>query len=205
MASRISPRFVDRSARRHPLRSPVRPRGVPGGMIGGAGLSGAEVAERVARGQVNDVPEAPTRTFGQIARANLITRFNLLLGSLLVVILVVGPLQDALFGIVLVSNALVGIVQEVRAKRTLERLALINAPRATVVRDGERHEVDLGEVVLDDVIQGGPGEQVVVDGEVLDSLGLEVDESLLTGEADPVAKAPGEEVLSGSFVAAGGG
>jgi len=175
------------------------------GRLALAGLSSAEVRERIARGLFNDVPEAPTRTFGQIVRANVLTRFNLLLGSLLAVILVVGPLQDSLFGVVLVSNALVGIVQEVRAKRTLERLALINAPRARVVRDGERHEVDLGEVVLDDVIQVGPGEQVVVDGEVLDSLGLEVDESLLTGEADPVAKAPGEEVLSGSFVAAGSG
>jgi cation-transporting ATPase E len=175
------------------------------GRLALAGLSSAEVRERIARGLVNDVPEAPTRTFGQIVRANVLTRFNLLLGSLLAVILVVGPLQDSLFGVVLVSNALVGIVQEVRAKRTLERLALINAPRARVVRDGQRHEVDLGEVVLDDVIEVGPGEQVVVDGEVLDSTGLEVDESLLTGEAEPVAKAPGEEVLSGSFVAAGSG
>jgi cation-transporting P-type ATPase E len=170
-----------------------------------AGLSSAEVSERVARGLVNDVPEAPARTIGQIVRTNVITRFNILLGSLLVVILLVGPLQDALFGVVLVSNALVGIVQEIRAKRTLERLALINAPTARVVRDGEPREVQLGEVVLDDVIQIGPGDQMVVDGDVLDSLGLEVDESLLTGESEPVAKTPGEEVLSGSFVAAGSG
>jgi cation-transporting P-type ATPase E len=169
------------------------------------GLSSAEVSERVARGLVNDVPDAPTRTFGQIVRANVVTRFNLLLGSLLAVILVVGPLQDALFGIVLVSNALVGIVQEVRAKRTLERLALINAPRATVLRDGGRHQIDLGQVVLDDVVLAGPGDQIVVDGEVLDALGLEVDESLLSGESEPVTKGPGEEVLSGSFVAAGSG
>ncbi len=169
------------------------------------GLSSAEVSDRVARGLVNDVPEAPTRTYRQIIRANVITRFNLLLGSLLAVILVVGPLQDALFGIVLVSNALVGIVQEIRAKRTLERLALINAPRAKVVRDGERQEVTLGEVVLDDVVQVAPGDQVVVDGEVLDSLGLEVDVSLLTGESEPVAKTTGDELLSGSFVAAGSG
>jgi cation-transporting P-type ATPase E len=170
-----------------------------------AGLSSAEVSDRVARGLVNDVPEAPTRTFGQILRANVVTRFNLLLGSLLAVILVVGPLQDALFGIVLVSNALVGIVQEVRAKRTLERLALINAPRATVLRDGERHQIEVGEVVLDDLLDIGPGDQAVVDGKLLDALGLEVDESMLTGEAEPVAKRLGEEVLSGSFVVAGSG
>jgi cation-transporting ATPase E len=169
------------------------------------GLSSAEVADRVARGLVNDVPEAPTRTFGQIVRANVVTRFNILLGSLLAVILVVGPIQDALFGIVLVSNALVGIIQEVRAKRTLERLELVNAPRATVLRDGEQRQIEVGEVVLDDLLEVGPGDQVVVDGKVLDSTGLEVDESMLTGESEPVGKSPGEEILSGSFVVAGGG
>jgi cation-transporting P-type ATPase E len=169
------------------------------------GLSSADVADRVARGLVNDVPEAPTRTFGQIVRANVVTRFNILLGSLLAVILVVGPIQDALFGIVLVSNALVGIIQEVRAKRTLERLELVNAPRATVLRDGEQRQIEVGEVVLDDLLEVGPGDQVVVDGKVLDSTGLEVDESMLTGESEPVGKSPGEEILSGSFVVAGGG
>jgi cation-transporting P-type ATPase E len=169
------------------------------------GLSSAEVTDRVARGLVNDVPEAPTRTFGQIVRANVVTRFNILLGSLLAVILVVGPIQDALFGIVLVSNALVGIIQEVRAKRTLERLELVNAPRATVLRDGEQRQIEVGEVVLDDLLEVGPGDQVVVDGKVLDSTGLEVDESMLTGESEPVGKSPGEEILSGSFVVAGGG
>src|SRR3712207_3426149 len=93
------------------------------------GLTAAEVADRVARGLVNDVPSAPTRTIGQIVRANLLTRFNLLLGSLLAVILVVGPLQDALFGLVIVANTAVGIIQEVRAKRILDRLEVINAPQ----------------------------------------------------------------------------
>src|SRR6266508_4525184 len=183
--------------------------GENGGRVGSqiehTGLSGAEVSDRVARGLVNDVPKAPTRTYGQIVRTNVITRFNILLGSLLAVILVVGPLQDALFGIVLVSNALVGIIQEVRAKRTLERLELVNAPRASVLRDNQQREIQVGEVVLDDLLEVGPGDQVVVDGKVLDSLGLEVDESMLTGEAEPVGKAPGEEILSGSFVVAGGG
>jgi cation-transporting P-type ATPase E len=183
--------------------------GENGGHVGGqserTGLSSAEVADRVARGLTNDVPEAPTRTFGQIVRANVVTRFNILLGSLLAVILVVGPIQDALFGIVLVSNALVGIIQEVRAKRTLERLELVNAPRATVLRDGDQRQIEVGEVVLDDLLEVGPGDQVVVDGKVLDSTGLEVDESMLTGESEPVGKSPGEEILSGSFVVAGGG
>jgi cation-transporting ATPase E len=169
------------------------------------GLSAAEVRDRVARGLVNDVPEAPSRTYAQIVRANVLTRFNFLLGSLLAVILVVGPIQDALFGVVLVSNALVGIVQEIRAKRTLERLALINAPKANVIRDGERREIEVGEVVLDDLLEIGSGDQMVVDGVVVDAFGLEVDESALTGESDPVGKRAGEELLSGSFVVAGSG
>jgi cation-transporting P-type ATPase E len=167
------------------------------------GLTAAEVAERVANGQANDVPAAPTRTVGEIVRANVLTRFNFLLGSLLVVILVVGPLQDALFGLVLVANTLVGIVQELRAKRTLERLAVISAPAARVVRDGRTHEVRVGEVVLDDLLRAAPGEQVVVDGEVREAAGAEVDESLLTVESEPVGKQPGDQVLSGSFVVAG--
>jgi cation-transporting P-type ATPase E len=169
------------------------------------GLSAADVAQRVATGQVNDVPSAPTRTIGQIVRGNLLTRFNLLLGSLLAVILVVGPLQDALFGLVIVANTLVGIVQEVRAKRTLDRLEVVNAPRARVVRDGQVGELAVGQVVLDDVLEVAAGDQVVVDGEVLEAAGLEVDESLLTGESETVTRQPGERLLSGSFVAAGSG
>jgi len=100
------------------------------------GLSAADVAERVANGEVNRVPAAPTRTVGHIVRSNVFTRFNALLGAMLALILVVGPLQDALFGVVLVANTLIGIVQELRAKRTLDRLTLLTAPTATVVRDG---------------------------------------------------------------------
>jgi cation-transporting ATPase E len=172
---------------------------------GSDGLSAAEVADRVARGLVNDVPSAPTRTIGQIVRANVLTRFNLLLGSLLAVILVVGPLQDALFGLVIVANTAVGIIQELRAKRTLDRLEVVNAPRARVVRDGRVAELAVGQVVLDDVLEAAAGDQVVVDGEVLEAAGLEVDESLLTGESETVARRPGDRLLSGSFVAAGGG
>jgi cation-transporting ATPase E len=170
-----------------------------------SGLTAAEVADRVARGLVNDVPSAPTRTIGEIVRANLFTRFNLLLGSLLAVILIVGPLQDALFGLVIVANTLVGIVQEVRAKQTLDHLEVVNAPKATVVRDGRVEELAVGQVVLDDVLEAAAGDQVVVDGEVLEAGGLEVDESLLTGESEPVSRQEGDRVLSGSFVVAGAG
>jgi cation-transporting P-type ATPase E len=171
----------------------------------GEGLTAQEVAERVAHGQVNDVPAVPTRTVGQIVRANIVTRFNALLGSLLVVILIVGPIQDALFGFVLVANAGIGIYQELRAKRTLDSLAVLTSPHVRLVRDGDLREAPLTEVVLDDVLELQPGDQVVVDGEVLEASELEVDESLLTGEAEPVVKERGHEVLSGSFVSAGSG
>jgi cation-transporting ATPase E len=169
------------------------------------GLATAEVAERRRRGEVNDVSETTSHTMFQILRANVITPFNALLGALLVVILVVGPIQDALFGLVLIANSLTGIVQEVRAKRTLDRLTVINAPKARVVRDGVVHEVAIGDVVLDDVLEVGSGDQIVVDGTVLEGDGLEVDESLLTGESEAIEKDRGDDVLSGSFIAAGTG
>jgi cation-transporting P-type ATPase E len=169
------------------------------------GLSTDEVDERIRLGQVNDVPAAPTRTVAQIVRANVLTRFNALLGAMLVLILLVGPVQDALFGFVLVANTAIGIVQELRAKRTLDRLTVLTAPRGRVVREGTVREVAVGEVVLDDVLDAPAGAQIVVDGIVLTADGLEVDESLLTGESHPVAKRQGDQALSGSFVAAGSG
>jgi cation-transporting ATPase E len=169
------------------------------------GLSTSDVAERVEHGEVNRVPAAPSRTVSQIVRANVFTRFNALLGAMLVLILIVGPLQDALFGLVLVANTLIGIVQELRAKRTLDRLTLLTAPTATVVRDGEPSRVAPSAIVRDDVLALAPGDQIVVDGEMLVSDRLEVDESLLTGESEPVVKAVGDRVLSGSFVVAGTG
>jgi cation-transporting P-type ATPase E len=169
------------------------------------GLSAAEVAQRVARGEVNDLPAAPTRTVWQIVRANVFTRFTALLGTMVALVLLVGSFQDALFGVVLVANAAVGIVQEVRAKRTLDRLAVLTAPRAKVVRDGQLREVAVRGLVLGDVVAAAIGDQIVVDGRALAVAGLQVDESLLTGESDPVEKAPGDEVLSGSFVVAGSG
>ena len=169
------------------------------------GLTAAEVVEREARGQVNVVPKTHTRTVAQIVRANVFTRFNALLGAMLAVILVVGPVRDALFGFVLVANAGVGIWQELRAKRTLDRLSVLTAPKAHVVRDGTVREIATNGVVLDDVLELHPGGQIVVDGEVVASDGLELDESLLTGESRAVVKAAGDRARSGSFVAAGSG
>jgi cation-transporting P-type ATPase E len=169
------------------------------------GLTAAAVAERVARGQTNVSDDRTSRTVAEILRANILTRFNLLLGVLLAAILVFGQPQDALFGIVLVANALIGIVQELRAKRTLDRLAVLHAPRAVVVRDGDDRTVATEDVVLDDLVVIRSGDQIVADGVVRSGDGLQIDESLLTGEAEPVDMAVGDRVLSGSFVVAGSG
>lgn len=120
-------------------------------------------------------------------------------------IIIFGNIRDGLFGLVLIANTLIGIVQELRAKWTLDRLSVLSAPKARVIREGKVSEVALGEVVLDDLLALQTGDQVVADGVVLSSENLEVDESLLTGESAPVVKKPGDQVFSGSFVVAGAG
>lgn len=169
------------------------------------GLTAAEVADRVARGQVNDVPVRSSRTVGEIVRANVFTRFNAIIGVLWVIMLAVAPIQDGLFGFVILANTGIGIIQEWRAKQTLDSLAVVGEARPTVRRDGMAMEVSTSELVLDDLIETGPGDKVAVDGVCVEADGLEIDESLLTGEADPVVKRPGDQVMSGSFVVAGGG
>jgi cation-transporting ATPase E len=169
------------------------------------GLTSTEVADRVARGLANTVPRAPTRTVGQIVRANVLTPINLVIGILAVLVIAAGSPKDALFGGVIVANSVIGIVQELRAKATLDRLRVISAPRAHVRRDGVVSEVQVHELVLDDVVELRAGAQVVADGDVLTSDRLEIDESLLTGESDPIMKDPGASVLSGSAVVAGTG
>ncbi|MFF7238306.1 cation-translocating P-type ATPase [Streptomyces collinus] len=182
---------------------PVHPVALPESRSGG--LTGAEVAERVARGQVNDVPVRSSRSMGEIVRANVFTRFNAIIGVLWLVMLFVAPIQDSLFGFVILANTGIGIVQEWRAKQTLDSLAVIGESRPTVRRDGTAVEVPTSGIVLDDLVEIGPGDKVVVDGVCAEADGLEIDESLLTGEADPVVKRPGDPVMSGSFVVAGGG
>ncbi|GHD57216.1 MULTISPECIES: cation-translocating P-type ATPase [Streptomyces] len=181
----------------HPVPLPA-PKRAPG-------LSAAEVAERVARGEVNDVPVRSSRSMGEIVRANVFTRFNAIIGVLWLIMLFVAPFQDSLFGYVIIANTGIGIIQEWRAKKTLDSLAVIGEAKPTVRRDGFAGEVSTSEIVLDDVIEIGPGDKIVVDGSCVEADGLEIDESLLTGEADPVVKHAGDEVMSGSFVVAGGG
>jgi cation-transporting P-type ATPase E len=169
------------------------------------GLTAEEVAERVARGETNDAPDPRSRSLASIIRANTLTWFNALIGSLWVVMWFVAPFQDSLFGFVIVANSLIGIVQEYRASRALAKLSVIGEARPLVRREGEDVEVRPSAVVLDDLVVLRPGDQLVVDGEVVEADGLEIDESLLTGEADPVDKAVGDTAMSGSFVVAGSG
>jgi cation-transporting P-type ATPase E len=169
------------------------------------GLSTAEVAQRSRAGRSNAVTHRSSRGAWAIVRANVLTRFNAIIGVLLAVVLVFGAPQDGLFGLVIVVNSAVGIVQELRAKRTLDALALLERAPVRVRRDGAEVAVPPEEVVAGDLVLVGTGAKVPVDGEVVAVDGLEVDESLLTGEADPVPKQPGDGVLSGSFAVAGSG
>lgn len=176
-------------------------------LSGTRGLTAAEVAARVADGRVNHVPSAPTRTLWEIVRANVLTPVNAVIGVLLVAILVArgGPSADMLFGGVIIANSAIGTIQELRARAALDRLAVLQQPVAVVLRDGTETELDLESVVADDLLVLRSGSQVVVDGEVVSGTGLTVDESLLTGESEPVLKELGDEVLSGSFVVSGSG
>jgi cation-transporting ATPase E len=170
-----------------------------------SGLTDDEVAERVSRGEFNDAPNAHSRSLGSIIRSNVFTYFNGLIGSMWVIMLIVAPIQDALFGFVIVINTLIGIIQEVRASRTLAKLSVISEAKILVRRNGIDVEVPPRDVVLDDIVLVRPGDQLVVDGDVIAADGLEIDESLLTGEADPVDKTIGDAAMSGSFVVAGSG
>ncbi|SRR6266540_622346 len=168
----------------------------------GAGLSAAEAARRLAaRGPVE--PPASTRSYRSIVRANVFTVFNVILAFFGALTLAFGSWQDALFLGILVANSLIGIVQEVRAKQALDRLSALVAPTATVVRNGEEQRLPREEVVEDDVVVLQSGDQLIADGKLESSEGLSLDESILSGESEPVRHAPGDELRSGSFVAEG--
>ena len=168
------------------------------------GLTTAE-AERVRAGMGNRTPPKTSRSYAEIIWSNTFTLFNLVLAILLVPMLILGLYSDALFGFVLVANTLIGIVQETRAKRTLDRLALLVAPHGRVVRDGTVTDLAIAQIVPGDVVLMEPGDQVVADGEMVQASVLSLDESALTGESDAVSKMAGDQVLSGSFCVAGAG
>jgi cation-transporting ATPase E len=170
-----------------------------------SGLSAAEVDRRVEGRLTNLVTSSSSRSQWDIVQANVLTLFNALVAGSFVLLLLLGQWRDALFGFAAVSNALIGVVQEYRAKKSLDNLAVLTSPKARVVRDGMVQEVDVEDVVLDDTLVLRAGDQVPADAVVLGETGLEVDESLLTGESDAVQKAAGAEVLSGSSVVTGEG
>jgi cation-transporting ATPase E len=170
-----------------------------------SGLSDEEVAAQIRAGHTNQTEERTSRSVSSILRSNILTRFNAIVLILTLVVVSVGSLVDALFGGIAVLNSAIGIFQELRAKRTLDRLAILHAPVAHVVREGVTKEVQLKDIVLGDTLYLQTGDQIAVDSKVLMSEGLEVDESLLTGESDPIFKTPSDTVRSGSFVVAGKG
>src|SRR6476660_807800 len=167
------------------------------------GLSSKEAAKRLRK--LGPVENRSSRSTASIVAGNVFTFFNLIIGVFFVVMLALGLFADALFGFIAVINSAIGIRQELKAKETLDQLALLVAPRAKAVRDGELIELRAEEVVPGDLIRVEPGDQLVADGVVVSSRGLILDESILTGESEGVSKRDGDRLLSGSFCLAGSG
>lgn len=167
----------------------------------GRGLSSAEAADRLH--QLGPAPPRSSRSTSSIVAGNVFTLFNLIIGIFFILILSLGLWADAVFGLIAIVNTWIGIRQELKAKETLDRLAVLVAPRAEVIRDDEPFDLLADEIVPGDLIRLSPGDQLVADGRIVSSRGLTVDESMLTGESDPIGKSPGTEVLSGSFVISG--
>ena len=161
---------------------------------------------RRQRGEGNDAGAAPSRSYWDIARANLFTLFNNILFVLGVALIALGRMNDALTSVGLgLVNACISTVQEIRAKRQLDQIALVNRTTVTVIREGRERVVDPAELVKGDVVQVTAGDQIVVDGVLLSEITLEMDESLLTGEPDLIRKQAGDQLFSGSFCVTGTG
>lgn len=167
------------------------------------GLSFKQVAQARAAGETNEFDNSSSRSIVAILRANVFTIFNAILASAVVVVLVVGSWKDAVFGFVLLLNTLTGTIAELRAKRALDNLAVLAAPTAHVIRDGEAKDIEVSQVVLGELLQLRSGDQVPADGQVLSSNGCEIDESILTGESVAVRKHENDQVLSGTTVIGG--
>ncbi len=169
-----------------------------------SGLSEAEAAARRARGQGNEFALQTSRSYGQILRDNLLTFFNIVLFGVSLILLLLGSPRDAFFTAgVAVLNILIATIQEVRAKRKLDQISLLARPRVSVMRDGQEKKIDPSEIVLGDALVVEPGDQIVVDGEVIGDGQMDVDESLLSGESDHIHKKAGDQVYSGSFCVVG--
>jgi cation-transporting ATPase E len=167
------------------------------------GLSSKEAHDRLRK--LGEPQETSSRSTSSIIAGNVFTLFNAIIGVFFVFDLALGLYADSLFGLVAIINSYIGIRQELKAKKTLDEVAVLVAPRARVLRDGKEVELLADEVVPGDLVAVGPGDQLVADGRVTSSRGLTVDESMLTGEADGIRKERGDEVLSASFVVSGSG
>ena len=166
------------------------------------GLTNEEVQERIAQGQVNNNENPNTRTYKQIILENTLTFFNFLNLVLLVLVLLVGSYKNSMFVGIIFINTVIGIIQEIRAKKTIDKLAILTESKTVVLREGKKWKISTEKLVVDDLIFLKSGEQVPADAKILEG-SLEVNESLLTGESDNLPKNPGDELFSGSFVTAG--
>ena len=166
------------------------------------GLSSEEVEERTGKGMVNTPVEAPSKTVKEIVLSNTLTYFNFIFAGIAVLLLVVGAFRELTFLPVIILNTCIGIIQELRSKSVLDKLSVLNAPRARVIRDGVEKTVRAEELVLDDLVVFTAGNQIPADAVVVDGE-AQVNESLITGESDEITKNAGKELLSGSFVVSG--
>ena len=171
--------------------------------IGATGLTSKEVVQRIESGQSNAVKTSTSRSVQDIVRANVFTLFNGIIFAAMVLVLITGSWRDAVFGSVIIINTGIGIVTELRAKRTLDKLSILVASEFLVRRDGEDIEVSHNEIVLDDLLWIRAGEQVPADGQIIQTWGLELDESMLTGESRTVRHKVGEQVYSGATAVSG--
>ena len=171
--------------------------------IGATGLTSKEVAQRIESGQSNAVKTSTSRSVQDIVRANVFTLFNGIIFAAMVLVLITGSWRDAVFGFVIIINTGIGIVTELRAKRTLDKLSILVASEFLVRRDGKDVEVSHNEIVLDDLLWIRAGEQVPADGQIIQTWGLELDESMLTGESRTVRHKVGEQVYSGATAVSG--
>lgn len=167
-----------------------------------SGLSAEQVKRRFAQGENNYKVESSTLSVSEIVRSNVCTYFNLVFAVIAVLLAIVGAWSDMLFLPIIVANTGIGIIQEVHSKKVLDKLSILNAPHAVVIRDGKRQEIPADQLVLDDIVEFSAGSQIPADAKVV-SGELQVNESLITGESDEIEKREGDSLLSGSFVVSG--
>lgn len=167
-----------------------------------SGLSAEQVKRRFAQGENNYKVESSTLSVPEIVRSNVCTYFNLVFAVIAVLLAIVGAWSDMLFLPIIVANTCIGIIQEIHSKKVLDKLSILNAPHAVVIRDGKRQEIPADQLVLDDIVEFSAGSQIPADAKVV-SGELQVNESLITGESDEIEKREGDSLLSGSFVVSG--